>query len=150
MKLFLALVSLMILSLGVYIYADIATQPASVISTTIPEVQLPDAPMVTIVRTNSGYEPREVVIEPGTVVVWKNESTSFHWPASNYHPNHTEYPGNFDPGRAIAVGETWQFTFDMVGEWGYHDHVRATVVGTILVEDPNAKPFQVAEEQVVE
>lgn len=150
MKLFFAIIMLMALSLGVYIYADIATQPASVISTTIPEPASPDAPTVTIVRTDTGYEPSEVVIEPGTIVIWKNISNSFHWPASDYHPNHSEYPGDFDPKRAIAVGETWQFTFDRVGEWGYHDHVRATVVGTVLVEDPNAEAFAVEEGQVME
>ncbi len=150
MKLFLAILLLMALSLGVYIYAYIATQPASVISTTVPEKEMPNAPTVTITRTNAGYEPSEVVIAPGTVVIWKNTSDSFHWPASDYHPNHSEYPGNFDPQRAIAIGETWQFTFDEVGEWGYHDHIRATVVGTILVEDPDAEAFDIAEEQVVE
>lgn len=148
MKLFLALLALFALSFGVYIYADIATQPASVISTIIPE-KMASTSVVTIVRTKSGYEPSEVVVSKGTTVLWKNDSGSFHWPASDPYPSHSEYP-SFDAKRPLAPGEEWQFTFDRPGEWGFHDHIKAIVTGTIHVEDPDAEAFELEEGQIVE
>ena len=44
---------------------------------------------VTIVRTDSGYEPNEVTIKKGDIVLWKNESSDYHWPASDLHPTLT-------------------------------------------------------------
>jgi plastocyanin len=91
-------------------------------------------PTVTIVRTNSGYEPNEITIKKGDIVLWKNESSDFHWPASDIHPTHTIYP-EFDPLRAIAPGEDWKFKFDEVGTWKFHDHIRANKTGIITVTD---------------
>ena len=142
-------VALCSLSLGVYIYADIARQPASVITTTAPNASVGQAKTVTIARTAAGYEPRDVVVAKGTTIVWENQSNHFHWPASDPYPSHTNYPA-FDAGRALAPGESWQFTFDRVGQWGFHDHIKASVTGTVFVEDPNAEAFQVEEGQIVE
>jgi len=86
-----------------------------------------------IVRTPTGYEPKEITIKKGDIVEFKNESGEFHWPASDLHPTHGVYP-EFDPLRPIADGESWKFQFDKVGVWKYHDHIRANKVGTITVE----------------
>jgi len=87
---------------------------------------------VTIVRTNEGYEPKEVTINKGDVVRFLNESDEYHWPASDLHPTHALY-SEFDPLRPIAPGEEWKFRFDQIGEWRYHDHIRANKVGKITV-----------------
>jgi plastocyanin len=87
---------------------------------------------VTIVRTNDGYEPKEVTINKGDVVRFVNESDEYHWPASDLHPTHALY-SEFDPLRPIAPGEEWKFRFDQTGEWRYHDHIRANKVGKIIV-----------------
>jgi plastocyanin len=89
-------------------------------------------PAVTIVRTKEGYEPKEVTINKGDIVLWVNQSGDFHWPASDLHPTHGVYP-EFDPLRPIASGEEWKFKFDEVGVWKYHDHIRANKTGTITV-----------------
>lgn len=91
-------------------------------------------PAVTIVRTNDGYEPKEVTIKKGDIVLFTNESDMFHWPASDLHPTHGVYP-EFDPLDTIAPGEEWKFQFDKVGVWKYHDHIRANKVGTITVTE---------------
>ncbi len=91
-------------------------------------------PTITIVRTDSGYEPREVVIKKGEIILWKNESNEFHWPASDLHPTHGIYP-EFDPLRPIAPGEDWKFKYDKVGEWKFHDHIRANKTGKITVTE---------------
>ena len=89
---------------------------------------------VTIVRTKGGYEPEVVTIKVGQTVAWVNEHDEYHWPASDLHPTHGIYP-EFDPRSPVAPGETWQFTFAEVGEWAYHDHLRANVVGKIIVTE---------------
>lgn len=89
---------------------------------------------VTIVRTNDGYVPSEVTIKKGDIVLWTNESDEFHWPASDLHPTHGIYP-EFDPLKPIAPGDEWKFRFDEVGEWKFHDHIRANKTGTVTVID---------------
>ena len=91
-------------------------------------------PTITIVRTNEGYVPNEVTIKKGDIVLWTNESDEYHWPASDLHPTHGVYP-EFDPLKPIAPGDEWKFQFNQVGEWKFHDHIRANKVGTIIVED---------------
>lgn len=88
----------------------------------------------TIVRTNNGYEPRDVIIKVGEAVSFVNESDEFHWPASDVHPTHTIY-SEFDPDAPVAPGETWTFVFTRAGEWKYHDHIRANLRGTITVTE---------------
>jgi plastocyanin len=91
-------------------------------------------PAVVITRTEDGYSPSEVTIKKGDIVLWKNESKEYHWPASDIHPTHGIYP-EFDPLRPIGPGEDWAFKFDRVGVWKFHDHIRANVTGTITVLD---------------
>ncbi len=89
-------------------------------------------PAVTIVRTNSGYEPKEVTIKKGDIVLWKNESDEYHWPASDLHPTHAIY-SEFDPLKPLAPSTDWKFKFEQTGEWKFHDHIRANKVGTVTV-----------------
>lgn len=51
------------------------------------------------------------------------------WVASDPHPTHTDLSA-FD---ARAVKDAYSFTFDKVGEWGFHNHLRASDTGTIIV-----------------
>jgi plastocyanin len=89
-------------------------------------------PAATIVRTNDGYEPRDVTISAGEAVSFVNNSDDFHWPASDIHPTHSIY-SEFDPDAPVAPGETWTFIFEDAGEWQYHDHIRANLKGIITV-----------------
>jgi len=87
-----------------------------------------------ITRTETGYEPKEVTIRKGQTVSWKNESSEFHWPASDIHPTHQIYSA-FDPREPIAPGEVWSFTFEQSGTWEFHDHLRANLKGTVFVTE---------------
>ena len=86
----------------------------------------------TITITESGYSPQNIEIEQGTTVVFENESGPDRWPASNNHPTHLIYP-EFDPKKKVPAGSSWSFTFDKVGDWGYHDHIQDDITGTIRV-----------------
>lgn len=98
---------------------------------------------VTIIYSDSGYAPKEVIIAQGDTVVWVNESTRDMWVGSNIHPTHTQYPesseedclgSSFDTCERLPNGSTWEFTFNAVGEWGYHDHLNPSRTGKIIVE----------------
>ena len=133
MKYFFGGLLLLALLIGVYVAVDISQIPVNSAVITSSNKKEPD---VTITRTDRGYVPNEVVIRQGDVVEWVNDSHQFHWPASNDHPSHLLYP-EFDPKRPIAPGESWTFQFDKVGEWGYHDHLKANVIGSVIVTDEN-------------
>lgn len=93
----------------------------------------PEDARTIITRTSKGYEPSRVVLEKGDTVLWKNESGEFHWPASDIHPTHKIY-SEFDSQSPVGPGELWAFTFERVGEWQYHDHLRANRKGNIIVK----------------
>lgn len=99
-----------------------------------------------ITFTDDGYSPAEVTITQGTRVRFLNNSTMKTWPASGVHPTHTLYPekeptdclgSSFDACRDLASGEFFDFTFNYVGQWRYHDHSHAYQTGVINV---TAKP----------
>ena len=103
-----------------------------------------------VTYTDSGYPPNEITISKGDTVVFKNESSRTLWPASAVHPTHSTYPESniqkcfdgdtendstiFDACRALDAGEEWSFTFNEVGSWGYHNHLRFSNTGKIIVE----------------
>ncbi len=96
-------------------------------------VQRPGGEQYIMVRTDDGYEPQNLTIKVGDTVVFKNESSEYHWPASDLHPTHGAYPA-FDPRTPIAPGEEWSFRFTQAGAWSYHDHLRANLTGVIIAE----------------
>lgn len=87
----------------------------------------------------NGFNPKEIKITKGTKVIFTNNDTAQHWPASGPHPTHTLYP-DFDALKGLAQGETYTFTFDKVGEWPYHDHLNPSVTGKIKVVEPKTTP----------
>ncbi len=103
----------------------------------------PEGPKtITITYTNDGFIPADVHIHQGDSIVFVNENKRPFWPASGAHPTHTLYPVHtssdclgsaFDACKAIPTGGSWQFTFDAIGEWSYHDHLNAGNIGFITV-----------------
>lgn len=96
--------------------------------------------------TSQGFSPNSLTINAGDTVIWINQNTNEHWPASAMHPTHTVYPGSglhkcgteeeegiFDACRGLATGETFEFTFNEPGTWRYHDHLQVSFTGTINV-----------------
>lgn len=86
----------------------------------------------TIEITDTDFNPQNLTIPLGTTVVFKNTGKKSHWPASSIHPTHDIYP-EFDPRKSIMPQQSWQFTFDQVGQWRFHDHLFPTMHGTITV-----------------
>ncbi len=92
-----------------------------------------DVAVFEIVFDGKVFNPSQLTIKAGDVVVFKNESSGSFWPASGPHPEHTLYP-EFDPKKAIGAGQSWQFKFTKTGTWGFHNHMYSTATGKIIVE----------------
>ncbi len=99
----------------------------------------------TVTITADGFSPKTVTVKAGTTVTFVNEDSNQHWPASAVHPTHEAYPDSgikkcgtgeliFDACAGLAQGESFSFTFNEKGSWNYHDHLRPTNRGTIVVE----------------
>ena len=107
-----------------------------------PKEPAPATPVsVTVSYGPVGFSPAVIRIKQGTEVIFKNDSTSNVWPASDAHPSHGEYPvgggcfaSAFDACRGISPGGLWSFRFDVVGSWDYHNHLSAGKTGTVIVE----------------
>jgi plastocyanin len=90
-------------------------------------------PSVEVLVDEGGFAPETVVIQAGDTVRWRNVGDDLMWPASDDHPTHELY-GGFDAQRPIGPGDTWSFTFDRRGKWGYHNHMTPRLTGTVIVE----------------
>lgn len=96
-----------------------------------------------VAYTDSGFSPAQVSVAVGGTVTFTNQSTGRMWVASDPHPTHEGYSGTtvtqhcpdtagvaFDE---CAVGNTYTFTFQKAGTWGYHNHSDSTQYGTVIV-----------------
>lgn len=101
----------------------------------------------TIAVDETGFAVKSLTIAAGTTVTFVNNGQGLHWPASDVHPVHAEYPGSniskcgtaeassiFDACHGLATGEKYSFTFNEVGTWGFHDHLAPAHTGTIIVQ----------------
>jgi len=97
----------------------------------------------TVTYQDGSFRPQTVTIQQGQSVRFVNEGDGQMWVGSDQHPTHTQYDGtsvnehceggvsSFDQ---CTTGQTFTFTFDKSGEWGYHNHVNASAGGTVIVE----------------
>lgn len=110
-------------------------QGSNVNNQTQPEDQSSEAIFAdsTVTFTDEGYEPAVITIATGESVAFVNQSDRDNWTASDPHLSHTDLP-SFDAGRSYAPGEQYVYTFEEVGKWGYHDHLRSNITGTVIVE----------------
>jgi plastocyanin len=100
---------------------------------------------VTVVYTNQGFSPKNVIVPLGTIVTFVNQSSDEMWIASDPHPTHQGYDGTTKSQHCVAgyngpvpfdecsAGTAYSFTFLKAGTWGYHNHGAAGNKGTITV-----------------
>ena len=99
-----------------------------------------------VTYTDSGFSPSEIIIKRGEKVTFVNNSTHQMWVASAMHPPHMAYPGSdiklcgttdviFDECEGNDPGESWSFPFNIIGSWGYHNHLSATHFGRVIVTE---------------
>lgn len=89
---------------------------------------------VVVTYTNAGYQPQEITVKKGTKVTFMNDSSGSVWTASGVHPTHQLLPG-FDQLSSVSKGGTYEYTFVKVGTWKYHNHVKPTDGGFVVVTE---------------
>jgi plastocyanin len=114
--------------------------PPGVLPNQTPSATFEEGENVEIIVTDAGFAPATLAVKVGTVVTFKNLSSSDVWPASGPHPKHTGYPTKggcfdsaFDACRGLKRDQSWSFKFDVVGSWPYHDHLNPSNKGTVKV-----------------
>jgi len=85
-----------------------------------------------------GFEPREIKVKRGTTVDFVNRTDMPLWAASDPHPEHTDYPeldAGVMTGEHVKPGKDFQFKFDKIGTWKYHNHSVPEHTATITVTE---------------
>ncbi len=100
--------------------------------TSDPGIDGSDVAVHSIVYDGTKFIPTSITIKQGDIIIFKNASSKGFWPATDPHPSHTNYPG-FDADHAVAPGDTFEFKFTKLGNWGYHDHLNPSTDGSIVV-----------------
>ncbi len=149
----IAVIVLALIAGGVYYFSEEATAPVvsdtptpspSPTPTPTPTPTPSNEPDAFVTFSDSGYSPSSVTIKKGQKVRFMNNSNRDFWPASAIHPTHSVYPqkslsdclgSSFDACRATPPGGNWEFQFNEVGTWRYHDHLSANRTGTIVVTE---------------
>lgn len=93
-----------------------------------------DVHNMTIRYDEDGFTPTVLRVKLGATVTFRNDSTERLQIASNPHPTHTDYR-LFNDTRARLQGESFVFTFNRLGSFGYHNHLHPSMGGTIVVEE---------------
>lgn len=106
------------------------TNQATQNTTPTQAVQQEEETLVTV--TSSGYDPKTITVKPGAKVVWKNETGAPITVNSDNHPTHLLWPflnlGKFEDGSTVSV------VFEKAGTYTYHNHLDASMTGTVVVE----------------
>jgi plastocyanin len=83
--------------------------------------------------TRDGFVPATIQIKKGNQVTWTNNDTNPHQVITDPHPSHTNLK-NLD-GDPLAAGESFTFTFEKTGTYGYHDEMNPlNTKGTVIVK----------------
>lgn len=87
-----------------------------------------------VTYTDTGFSPKSVTVKKGTTVTFQNEGIGKMWVASGVHPTHQLLPG-FDELTSVQNGGSYDYTFVKVGTWQYHNHVKPSDLGIVVVTE---------------
>jgi plastocyanin len=91
------------------------------------------AKTITVSYTNNGFQPSNLgTIKAGDKVVFTNNSSGQMVVASDPHPAHSNYP-EFESS-SLGAGQSYTFTFQKTGTWGFHNHLNSSHKGTVTVQ----------------
>jgi plastocyanin len=90
---------------------------------TAPAVAATNTNGVTI--ANFAFAPASITVAPGQTVTWTNKDSTMH--------TVTEDKGVWD-SKKLAVGATFQNTFDQAGTFTYHCAIHLSMHGTVVVK----------------
>lgn len=135
--LFVAVVSLaLVLSACKGYQSNTGTGGTTADGTTTGEQVTPTEGGITINATGSGFEPSSATVKSGETITWVNKTSGTVEVGSNNHPTHTLNQeitgGKFTI--ELSPGESETVTVTKAGSWGYHNHLKPSDGGTVIVE----------------
>ena len=85
--------------------------------------------------TKNGFVPNTLQIKKNTTVTWRNIDSNSHQPAAD--PFRTQESNtNLVALEALEENDSFSFTFDEVGEFGYHDNLNPDILkGKVIVTE---------------
>jgi len=83
--------------------------------------------------TKDGFIPASLIVKKGTKIVWTNSDEATHQLQANPHPTGDSLPGL--KSEILTPAQTYEYTADTTGTFGYHDHLNPTTNGTIEVQE---------------
>jgi len=101
-------------------------------------IEEPKEPITVIMPEGAGirsegqiyYDPKDIHIEVGSTVLWKNDDSAMHTVTSGNSQNGPD--GLFDSD-LIAAGDSFEFTFKNQGEYEYYCIVHPWMIGSVEV-----------------
>lgn len=90
----------------------------------------------TVTYSDSGFSPQSITVKSGESITWVNNSGSTMQVGSDPHPQHT-INRELSSGQKeleLAPGESKTVQLTKTGTWGYHDHLKSSMTGTVIVE----------------
>jgi plastocyanin len=82
--------------------------------------------------TPKGFEPATLVVKRGTRIAWINTDSKLHQVVSNPYPKGGDLPDL--KSEILNDGQTYTYTANKFGSFGYHDQMRPTFNGTITIQ----------------
>ncbi len=87
----------------------------------------------TVSITSAGFEPASLTIKKGTEITWTNDDTSPHQLQANPHPTGKSLPGL--TSEILNNKQTYRYTVNKAGSFGYHDHLNPAINGNLNVKE---------------
>ena len=106
---------------------------AQVIKDEQSEITSSAANVAQIQITKNGFVPASIVVDKGTKIIWTNEDEATHQLQANPHPTGESLPEL--KSEILNNQQTYEYTANSPGTYGYHDHVNPTTNGTIEVRE---------------
>lgn len=82
--------------------------------------------------TPTGFQPSTLVVKLGTKVTWTNADNSLHQVASNPYPTGKDLPSL--KSEILNNTQTYTYVANTAGSFGYHDQLKPTINGNIVIQ----------------
>lgn len=86
----------------------------------------------TVTISDHGFQPATLTVREGTKITWTNSGVQLHQVASNPFPADNGLSGL--NSEILNNAQTYSFVASKTGTYGYHDQLKPTMNGTIIVE----------------
>ncbi len=83
--------------------------------------------------TKDGFVPAALSVKKGTKIIWTNSDGATHQLQANPHPTGKSLPGL--KSEILNNKQTYSYTANKAGSFGYHDHLSPTMNGSLDVKE---------------